>query len=426
MNTSAVEEKERLGSLYAVSFLANFDRIVILPLLVPAAQGLHASLGTVTLSLTAYLLLFGVMQPVYGIVSDLVGRVRVMRAALLGLCLADLVATFAPNVLVFIAGRAFAGASAAALLPVLFAYVGDRVPFGRRQRSIANVLSIAAVGVAVATVVAGVLTHLVNWRAPIALAAVAAPVIAVFVGRRPEAFAVRADQPSLTARFGEVFSRGWFRFLMGLALIEGAAMQGFFSFFAPALQANGKSVVLTGLVTASYGLAVVAGGILVRASGNRVSAATLFGIGGALLCGGYLTAAVEQTTGAILAASVLSGLAYALVQSTVQTWATEVASTAVRGLATSLVACAVFTGAAAGSAAVGGLAADRRFTDLFLIAAVVTMLVAVAGAVGRARFETTRPTNLAVIGRSVSPAQRPVTGTPPRTPQHRRPERPRL
>jgi MFS family permease len=391
MNTNVVVEKERLGSLYAVSFLAGFDRIVINSLLVPATRSLHADLGTVTFALTAYLLLFGAMQPVYGIISDLVGRVRVIRAALLGLCVADLVAAFAPNVGVFIAGRALAGASTAALLPVVFAYVGDRVPFGRRQRTIANVLSIAAVGVALATVVAGVLTYLINWRAPVALVALVAPVIAVLVGRRPEAFARQADRPSLPARFTQVFSRGWFRFLFGLALIEGAAMQGFFNFFAPALQTHGKNVVVTGLVTASYGLAVITGGTLVRASGGRVSAATLFGVGGALLCGGYLAAAEAQTVATILAASVLSGLAYAFVQSTVQTWATEVASPTVRGLATSLVACAVFTGAAAGSAAVGGLAADQHFTALFLIAAATTVPVAVVGAAGRARFEPTQP-----------------------------------
>lgn len=430
---AGVAAKERLGSLYAVSFLANFDRIVILPLLVPAAQSLHADLGAVTLALTAYLLLFGVMQPVYGIVSDLVGRVRVIRMALLGLCGADLLAAFAPNVGLLIAGRALAGASAAALLPVVFAYVGDRVPFERRQRTIANVLSVAAVGVAVATVVAGVLTHLINWRAPVALAALAAPVIAILVGRRPEAFSRQADRPRLPARFAQVFGRGWFQFLVGLALVEGAAMQGFFNFFAPALQAQGNGVVVTGLVTASYGVAVIAGGVIVRASGRRASAATLFGVGGALLCGGYLIAAQAQTIATILAASVLAGLAYALVQSTVQTWATEVASPAVRGLATSLVACAVFTGAAVGSAAVGGLAAHRDFTGLFLIAAAVTVPVAVAGAIGRARFEPARhrtpaPVN-SIAGTSRGPATVNSVVRPPgshngRPPVRAEPERP--
>jgi MFS family permease len=386
-----VDEKERLGSLYAVSFLANFDRIMILPLLVPAAQSLHTDFGAVTLALTAYLLLFGLMQPVYGIISDLVGRIQVMRAALLGLCVADVVAALTPNLGVLIAGRALAGASTAALLPVVFAYIGDRVPFEHRQRTIANVLSIAAVGIAVATVAAGVLAHLLSWRAPLALVALVAPVIAVLVGQRSEALTQHPDRPSLRTRFAQVASGGWFRFLIGLALVEGAAMQGFFNFFAPALQAHGKSVIVTGLVTASYGLAVVAGGTLVRISGDGASAATLFGVGGTLLCGGYLIAAEAQTITTILTASVLSGLAYALVQSTVQTWATEVASPPVRGLATSLVACAVFTGAVAGSAAVQGLAASQHFTSLFLIAAAVTIPVAVAGAAGRARFKPSPP-----------------------------------
>lgn len=388
MHTQVAPGSEKLGTLYAASFLANFDRMVILPLLLPAAASLRAGLGTVTLALTAYLLLFGVMQPVYGILSDLLGRIRVMRMALLGLCVADLIAAFAPNAAVLVAGRALAGACAAALMPVVIAYVGDRVPFERRQRTVATVLSVAAVGVAVATVVAGVLTHLLSWRAPIALAALGAPVIALLLRRQPEGVRRTANGARLPSRFASVFGRGWFRFLLVLALFEGAAMQGFFNFFAPALQAHGNSIVTTGLVTASYGLAVILGSRLIRRAG--MSAAVMFGVGGGLLCAGYLTAAPAQTVTTILAASVLAGLAYALVQSTVQTWATEVAAPAVRGLATSLVACAVFTGAAAGSAVVGGLAAARLYTPLFLIAAILTVPVAVVGAIGRARFEPTQ------------------------------------
>jgi MFS family permease len=379
-------KKEKLGSLYAASFLGNFDRIVIIPLLVPAAQTFHVGLGSVTLALTAYLLLFGIMQPVYGLISDMVGRVPVMTVALAALCIADLVAALAPNVGLLVVGRALAGGAGSALLPVAVAYVGDRVPFERRQRTVATVLSVGAVGVATATVAAGVLTHLLSWRAAIGVTALVAPIVAVLVARLPEAFVKPTDRPMLSARLGWAFSQGWFRFLVVLAFVEGAAMLGFFNFFAPALQAHGKTVVITGLVTGSYGLAAVAGGYLVRVVGSRVSAAAFFGIGGTLLATGYLIAAYRQTIVTILAASVLSGLAFAFVQSTIQTWATEVAPPEARGIATSLVACSVFTSAAVGAAAVGGLATDHEYGPLFLIAAVVTAPVAIVGAVARARF----------------------------------------
>ncbi|MFD9354011.1 MFS transporter [Streptomyces sp. NPDC060031] len=388
MNKPAAESKH-LQLLYAGSFLGNFDRIVITPLLLPAAKGLHVSVGSVTVALTAYLLLFGIMQPVHGLISDVFGRVRVMRFALLGMCVADVLSGLAPNLGLLILGRALAGASAAALLPVMVAYVGDRLPFERRQRTVASLLAAGAVGTAGATVVAGVFTHLWSWRAAILLVAVCAPVLAVAFGRMPEAHSAAPGGMRVGERLATVFRIGWFRFLVVFAVFEGAAMLGFFNFFNAALQVGGHSIVDAGLVTGSYGLAAVAGGLAVRTLGDRVSAATHFGVGGALLCAGYLVCVPAQSMATVLAGSVLSGLAFALVQSIVQTWGTQVAPPQVRGIATSLVASAVYTGAALSTYLVSGLADEKHFGPLFAIAAAVTLPVALIGPVARARFATT-------------------------------------
>ncbi|MFJ5546427.1 MFS transporter [Streptomyces sp. NPDC093225] len=399
MNTHAVEsghaaesrqaaENRHLRLLYYGSFLGNFDRIVITPLLLPAAEGLHVSVGSVTAALTAYLLLFGVMQPVHGLISDVFGRVRVMRWALAGICVADLLSALAPNLGLLVLGRALAGASAAALLPVMVAYVGDRLPFERRQRTVATVLAAGAVGTAGATVVAGVFTHLWSWRAAILLVAVAAPVLALAFGRIPEASVPAPAGTRVADRLRMVFRVGWFRFLVVFALFEGAAMLGFFNFFNAALQVGGHSIVDAGIVTGSYGLAAVAGGIAVRTFGDRVPAATHFAVGGALLFLGYLVCVPAQSMATVLVGSVLSGLAFALVQSIVQTWGTQVAPSQVRGIATSLVASAVYTGAALSTYLVSGLADEHSFGPLFAIAAAVTLPVALVGPVARARFVT--------------------------------------
>ncbi|MFI9810031.1 MFS transporter [Streptomyces sp. NPDC052301] len=392
-----------LNVLYVGSFLGNFDRIVITPLLLPAAKGLHVSVGSVTAALTAYLLLFGVMQPVHGLISDTVGRVRVMQGALLGMCVADLVSGLAPSLWVLILGRALAGASAAALLPVAVAYVGDRVPFAQRQRTVATVLAAGAVGTAGATVVAGVVTHLWSWRGAILLVAVAAPVLAVVTGWLPEASVPAVGATSVAGRIRRVFAIGWFRFLVVFALVEGAAMLGFFNFFNAALQSGGKSVLLAGLVTGSYGLAAVVGGVAVRMAGRRVSAAALFGTGGAVLFLGYVACALSRSMAGVLVGSVGAGLAFALAQSIVQTWATEVAEPEDRGVATSLVACAVFTGAAVSTYLVSGLANKTHFGLLFTVAALVTAPVAIVGPVARARFSTALARQRAASGKADSP-----------------------
>ncbi|WP_214408503.1 MFS transporter [Sphaerisporangium fuscum] len=398
MSQLQTREKNGLALPYAGWFVIDVDLILITPLLVPVAAHFGADLATVTLALTAYLLLFGIMQPIYGLVSDSVGRVPVMRVGLAGLCAGNLLAALAPNIGLLIAGRALAGAFAAALVPVTVAYIGDRVPFERRQRAMAGLMSVSALGVAAGTVSAGVLTDLLSWRAAILLVSVLALVLGLLYGRLPESLPPGTSRPFALGRVGQVFSSGWFRFLTVFAFVEGAAMVGFYNFFSAALQVHGSSVALAGVVTGSYGLGAVGGGLIVRALDSKVPAAAMFGGGCLLLCVGYLVPSLTQSVAGILVASLLSGMALAVAQSTVQTWTIEASAPDVRGTAASLVASSVFTGAAVSTAAVGGLAAAGDFRTLFAIAAAVTLPVTIVGAVARARFARasrpgpTRPT----------------------------------
>jgi predicted MFS family arabinose efflux permease len=375
-----------LGILCTGFFLIDFDLVVINPLLLPVSQHFSVSLGSATLALTAYLLLFGIMQPVHGIVSDAIGRVRVLRIALVGLSAGNLLAGFAPSLALLVTGRAIAGAFGAAIIPVTMAYVGDRVAMQHRQRTMATLMSCSALGAAAATIAAGVLTELLNWRPAVLMVAVAAPLLALLYGRLPEVVPSRDGQPDARSRIRQVLNTGWLRFLIGFTFVEGAAMVGFFNFFNAALQVHGKSILVAGLVTSTYGLAAVAGGIGVRVFDTRLSGTAMLGAGVAMLAVGYLVAAVSQSILAILMASVLAGLALAVGQSALQAWVLEATPPEVRGTAASLVACAVFTGAAVSTGAVGGLASEGRFGLLFSIAVIAAGSVAIVGTLARARF----------------------------------------
>lgn len=392
----AVPAKPRrnLAMLYAGWFLVDVDLIVITPLLVPVSGHFHADLSTVTLALTAYLLMFGLMQPVYGNYSDSVGRVRVLRIGLFGISVANLVAALAPNLAVLVAARGAAGAFAAAVVPVTVAYLGDMVAPQRRQQAMAGLLSASALGVAAGTIGGGLLVDLMSWRVAIGLIAVAALVFALLYGRLPEVIGSKSSRAIALSRIGEASRSGWFRFLAVFTFIEGASMVGFYNFFNAALQVHGNPAMVTGLVTSSYGVGAVAGGLLVRTLHTRVSAAAMFGGGTALLTLGYAIAAYSQSIPGILLASVLSGMALSTAQSTIQDWTISVAPVQVRGTAAALIACAVFTGGAISTLAVSGLAADGHFGTLFAIAAMVTAPIAVVGTFARHAFDTRQPLSI--------------------------------
>lgn len=378
------QRREGFGLLYAGPLLSYVDRFAIVPLLAPIARDLDESLASVTLAATLYFFLYGAMQPVYGIVSDRVGRVRVMRAALAGLGVAGLASVIAPTLGVLVVARAAAGACSAALLPTSLVYIGDRVAFEHRQRLVANVLAMGGAGTALAILGAGVLAEVASWRIAFAIPAVAAPVLGLLFARLPESLP-SSRQSGAIAQIRAVLARRWVVFLLLFALAEGSVILGFLAFLAPALEASGHSSAIAGLVVAVYGVATIGGAQVVKRLVGRIRPTTFLMGGGGALIAGYLVAALSQGVAGIFAASVLIGLAFSSFHSTVQTWATELAPEA-RGTATSLFVTAVFTGAALATLGAGVLAGAGRFAALFLVAATITLPVVVVGAIARSRY----------------------------------------
>ena len=372
--------------LYVGSFIAYADRFAIPPLLVAISRDLGEPLAAVTAVATIYFLFYAAMQPVYGLLSDRFGRVRVMRTALVGMAVANTAAAAAPDLRALVAAKAIAAVFAASLLPTSLVYVGDRVAFAARQHVIANLLAAGAAGTALATASAGLLASFLSWRAAFAILALIALLLTIAMTHLPESLS-RERRAGPVTQIRRVLSRRWALFVVVLALAEGATMVGFITFLAPALQAHGESAALAGLVVAAYGVAVFAGMQLlkrvIRVTGAPAEA--LIGSGGTLLLVAYLTAAADQGPVGILIASVVIGLGYCFLHSTLQRWATEVAPEA-RGTATSLFVTAVFVGAAIGTAAVSGLADEQRYTLVFLVAGAISVPVAVVGAVARARY----------------------------------------
>jgi len=377
---------DHFGPLYLGAFVSYGDRFLIGPLLVVIAKDFDVSLGAAAAVATLYLFLYGVLQPVYGFLSDRVGRVRVMRGALLGVVGANVFCALAPGLQSLVIGRGIAAGFAAALVPTSFVYVGDRVPFARRQQVIANVLAAGALGTVGATVGAGLIGRYVGWRVVFLISAGLALLDAILLRRLAESLPSQAGAGPLT-QMRRVLAHPWAIFLIVLAVGEGAAMLGFLTFLAPALQTNGISSAEAGLVVAMYGVAVFTSLQLVKRvlRGNRMTPVAMIATGGTILLGAYAIASARQAVPNILAASVLIGVGYSFMHSTLQTWATEVAPDA-RATATSLFVTAAYTGASIAHTRISPLASAHRFGRLFLAGALLTVPIMLIAAAARSRF----------------------------------------
>ena len=94
-----VGERGRLRLLQLAALTSTCDRFAIAPLLVVIGLDMDAPLSAVAGVASAYFLAYGLMQPVWGMISDRIGRVRVMRLSLLGAAVAGVGSVLAPNLL---------------------------------------------------------------------------------------------------------------------------------------------------------------------------------------------------------------------------------------------------------------------------------------------------------------------------------------
>jgi predicted MFS family arabinose efflux permease len=376
--------------LQLAAFFSSFDRFAIAPMLLTIASSLGASLTDVAATASLYYLLYGLMQPVWGMLSDRLGRVRVMRLTLFGAAVAGVLSSLAPNLTVLIIARALAGGLFAAVIPASLVYIGDTVGMGTRQKALADLMAASAVGTALATVLGGLAAYLDGWRVAFAAPALAGVALAVLLARLPEpkAFSEQKREGPLV-QAGRVLVQPWALIVVGIALVEGAVILGFLTFLAPSLESAGFSPAVAGLAVGLYGLAVLGWTRAVKLVANRLGASALILIGAGMLSLGYASGAVGQSLASVSVAAILVGGGFAFMHSTLQTWATEVVPEA-RATVISLFAAALFAGSGVATMAAAPLAEAGSFDLLFALAALVAVPLGLFAGLARHRYSGNR------------------------------------
>jgi predicted MFS family arabinose efflux permease len=318
--------------------------------------------------------------------SDRIGRVRVMRLTLYGATVAGVVSALAPNLGVLVAARALAGGLFAAVIPAALVYVGDTVGMDSRQKALADLMAASAVGTALATALGGLAAYLDAWRFAFAAPALAGGVLALLLARLPEPkdFAPEEREGPLV-QVGRVLGRPWALAVVVIAAVEGAVILGCLTFLAPSLEIDGFSPAVAGLAVGLYGLAVLGWTRAVKRVSDRLGAAALILIGGGMLTLGYASGALGPPLVGVGIAAVLVGGGFAFMHSTLQTWATEVVPEA-RATVISLFAAALFVGSGVATTVAAPLAEGGSFGLLFAAAAVVAVPLGLFAALARWRY----------------------------------------
>jgi len=378
----AASLKGSLRLLQASAFLSTFDRFTIAPMLVTIAAALDVSLAEMSAAASLYFLLYGLMQPVWGLLSDRLGRVRVIRLALIGVLVPGLVSAFAPSLVVLVVARAVTGALFAAVIPAALVYIGDAVPADARQKALSNQLATSGLATAFSTAAAGVAAYLDLWRVAFAVPVVAAVVLGLALSRLPEPEHTDAGPLAGVTSF---IKSPWAMLVVFLALVEGGVILGFLTYLAPSLEAEGYGAAVSGLAVGLFGLATLVWSQVAPRLAATSGKPTLIMVGGVMLAAGYATGALSQSFAGVALSAFLVGGGFAFMHPTLQNWATEVAPDA-RATVISFFAAALFVGSGISTTLAAPLAEAGRFPLLFALAAATAVPLGLVGALARRRY----------------------------------------
>lgn len=372
--------------LQLTAFVSTLDRFAMPPMLLTIARDLDISFASVVQAASAYFLAYGLMQPVWGMISDRLGVVRTMRLALALAVVATCGSALSWSAGSLLASRGLAGACFGAAIPATLIYVGDTVPAQLRQRDVTDVMIGVALGTTVASAGAGLVAQWLSWRAVFIATGLAALVLTAALSRLAEPPLLRTRARPLSA-LAAVMASGYARLVLALAFAEGMVLLGVVTLLPPAVEAAGSSAAVAGGVTAVFGIAVFGFAKAVGIVSPRLDPPWLLAGGAVAALVGCLAAAVSRSPAGALVACLLLGLAWASMHSTLQTWATEVLPSA-RATVVSLFAGSLFLGSAVWTVLVAGLAEQQRYDVIFVLAAALTVPLGVLSTYGRGRWRS--------------------------------------
>lgn len=368
--------------LAAAAFFSGAALRICDALLPRLASDFALTSGAAGQVIIGFAIAYGLMQLVFGPLGDRYGKARLMCVALFGCAAASLASAFAAGFATLIVTRIAWGMAAAGIIPLAMAWIGDAVPYDRRQPALARFLTGMLSGMIAGQLAGGLFADSVaGWRgAFMTLSAgylvVAALMVARLRSAPPAPASTPLGGPGFVLQLRAVLQVPWSRVVLASAFAEGVFLLGPMSYL-PAYLHQRYQVTLT---TASVLLALYAvGGLvyaltarpIVRRFGERRMALA----GGVLMGAGFLAWRVSpfwQLGGPI---ALLVGFGTYLYHNTLQVHATQMAP-AVRGTSMALFAFCLFVGQALGVTLAGFLFDHVGATPVLLLPAVALPLAA--------------------------------------------------
>ena len=345
-------------TLLAVASFASQSMVRVSDSLLPQiSTDMGVSVGAASIVVTAYAFAHGSVQLVIGPVGDRFGKYACIIAACAAASVLVLLCGLATSLPMLVAARLACGLAAGWIIPLAFAFLGDVIPYERRQQVLGTFLSGQILGQLFGQAAGGVLGDLFGWRRVFfflaALFAFATVALVIEFLRNP---ITRAGHATATRSRGfivdnlTVLRSPWARAVIAMGFIESLFMFGGFAYVGADLHLRfGVNFAVVGLFVGAFAIGGLIYSLSVRRLVERLGQIGLVTGGGVMLALAYATIAFAPHAYFAPFAITGIGLGYYMLHNTLQTNATQMTPEA-RGTAVGIFSSALYLGQTLGVA----------------------------------------------------------------------------
>jgi len=383
MNAISDPQHQRAITLLSIAaFASSASARLCDPMLPDLARSFATSPASAAHVVSAFSIAYGLLQAFFGPLGDRIGKYRLVALTTLACTLGTLGAAFAASLDWLILARLLTGASAAGIIPLSMAWIGDTVAYEHRQATLARFLGGQILGVIGGQFIGGVFADTLGWRWAFGFLALTYLIVGWLVLRESNSNhstrhtpAHGAPRQGVLAQAAQVLAVPWARVILSVVFLEGMAIFGGLAFIPSYLHERfGISLTMAGAAMSAFGVGGLSYILFARFFVRRFGEVGLAGIGGLLVAASWLLLAYGPSWGWAVPAAFLCGLGFYKLHNTLQTNATQMAPQ-VRGTAVSLFASAFFLGQSLGVALAATIVEQKGAFALFIVAACVIPLV---------------------------------------------------
>jgi predicted MFS family arabinose efflux permease len=344
------------------------------------AQDFGQGISAVSAVVSMFAIAYGIMQFAYGPLGDRLGKLRVIAVATMAGLIGNLICAMATVFPLLLAGRVLSGATAAAVIPLSMAWIGDQVHYSQRQTVLARFLTGQMMGFIAGQFAGGWFSDTLGWRGAFFTLAAIFVTVGLVLWQRARLEPRPAAHPDgrrrgLFGGMGDVVRRPWARVVLATVLIEGMVFFGSYA-FVPFYLHERFSLSLThaGLIAATLGLGGLLFSFSVHVLAPRLGETGLALGGGTVLAAGLALIAFAPSPGWAIPGCFLCGVGFYMLHNTLQLNATQMAPEH-RGTAVSLFASMLFLGQAIGVSVAGLLVPHLGIGTLLDVGAATLFVV---------------------------------------------------